>query len=436
MVHHTHVHVSNILQIAAQEVQSHADIFKHKIVKQQLETTDMARSIKDQFSLFNQIYKNIMKLQKRIHTTTDTHIQESLTDRYTTDCQQIVNRIQKFIENYKNTVCSANDILINDWMKQRPHRPKQMLPPVADLCDNLFFGRTLQNGKRVAIRANNEMQLFIYGIWIFDSYALATEVDLFDSPIPYTEDTFQSLNVTNNECVSDGSIEIEMTDTSDGDACERVRPSPRKRLKTKHDTEMHRLPITIQPSDITDDTVTAMEVDVPSIGHTINRPQACAVQAEPLHQNHNVPIDGPTVVPATQTHTETFTPNTSTQAYNSDKRVKRIYQQIRKYIEDIDSLPSDDKAFDTYPKLLECPIYWKPDAKVSITNFQNVKKNKWFYEHMKTQEFTLHQCIEHIARCAEHDMKVGNRTTYTSFMWFKNMLGAERVNKSSRRMYW
>ena len=28
---------------------------------------------------------------------------------------------------------------------------------------------------------------------------------------------------------------------------------------------------------------------------------------------------------------------------------------------------------------------------------------------MKTQEFTLHQCIEHIARCAEHDMKVGKQ---------------------------
>ena len=140
-----------------------------------------------------------MKLQKRIHTTTDTHIQESLTDRYTTDCQQIVNRIQKFIENYKNTVCSANDILINDWMKQRPTPPKTNVTLQLQIYVIIYFLVVhCKMANVVAIRANNEMQLFIYGIWIFDSYALADRsgICLIHS-IPYTEDTFQSLNVTN-----------------------------------------------------------------------------------------------------------------------------------------------------------------------------------------------------------------------------------------------
>ena len=122
-----------------------------------------------------------------------------------------------------------------------------------------------------------------------------------------------------------------------------------------------------------------------------------------------------------------------------DDKDQRLFTKIRKYIQNIETLQKEDienPLFKKYPKLLEYPVVWKPDAMVRVENFSQVRKNYLFYHDMQHASFTLEECIKWIILYAKDDMKVGSKTTYTSFMWFKNMLGAERVNTRTRRLFW
>jgi len=59
-----------------------------------------------------------------------------------------------------------------------------------------------------------------------------------------------------------------------------------------------------------------------------------------------------------------------------------------------------------------------------------------FYHDMQQAQFTLDECIKWIILFAVDDMKVGKKTKYTAFMWFKNMLGASHQNSRTRRLFW
>lgn len=418
MVQASFSRVSYLIGKATQTVDSLKNLFKQKVVKQQMRTKDIMKSIQEHLSCFQQEKKNIIKLKKRIDKTNDNYIQESLTERHTTDCNQLCMKIQQFIDNYNKTVCTAKDSIINEWMKQRKNRPKNVLPPVADIQNNLFFGRTLESKKRVAIRANEQMQLYMYGIWEIDEYGHGTEVDFIQPPIIYNESTFQKWNM--NGMVHTFSNETEMIETIlNGEDCDSYTPSSSKRMKLTHTPLDH----------------TLVEEDTQNLNDVIVDTTFAECKFVPLE----IPIPIETtnsIAQKSDGKSESIATSVPAHLYNSEDTVLRIYDKIQKYIQNIESLSNDDKMFERYPRLLDCPVYWNPSAKVTIQNFQNVKKNRWFYEHLQKQNYNLHQCILHIARCSQYDMKVGTKTTYTSFMWFKNMLGAERVNKTMRRLLW
>jgi hypothetical protein len=117
-------------------------------------------------------------------------------------------------------------------------------------------------------------------------------------------------------------------------------------------------------------------------------------------------------------------------------KVIQPYSTVADYLKDHPEDSVKYSEFVKFPKLLEHPVTWNPGAKVRIENYKNVRKNYRFYFEMGKAEFTLDECIKYIVLFAEKDLKVGTKTKYTQYMWFLNMLGAERVNKISRRLYW
>ena len=88
-----------------------------------------------------------------------------------------------------------------------------------------------------------------------------------------------------------------------------------------------------------------------------------------------------------------------------------------------------------FPRLLDHPISWQPNAIVRVENFWRVKKNYLFYNDMHHAHFNLDECVKWVI-LSKDELTVGTKTTYTSFMWFTNMLGAERVNTRTRRLFW
>lgn len=117
-------------------------------------------------------------------------------------------------------------------------------------------------------------------------------------------------------------------------------------------------------------------------------------------------------------------------------KVIQPYSTVADYLKDHPEDSVKYSEFVKFPKLLEHPVTWNPEAKVRIENYKKVRKNYLFYFEMGKAEFTLDECIKYIVLFAEKDLKVGTKTKYTQYMWFLNMLGAERVNKISRRLYW
>ena len=121
-----------------------------------------------------------------------------------------------------------------------------------------------------------------------------------------------------------------------------------------------------------------------------------------------------------------------------DKAHKRVYNKIVDYIKNVERLQEndpDDDLFTKFPKLLVHPVGWKPDAIVRVENCERVRSNYLVYSDIRYAHFSLDEYVKWIVLRSEEDLQVGNQK-YTPFMWFKNMLGAERVNTRTRRVFW
>jgi hypothetical protein len=462
--------ITKLFGLAQKLVKTHQNVFKQRAIQKEMETTSLMKLVDDQFNMFKEDIKQVSILQTKIQKTNDEHIHEILSTRYGLDCKRIHTRIQHFMDNYNKSIQQANAILIDNWMKDRKNRPKNALAPKGDLENKLFYGRSLDNGKRVAIRPNNQFQLYMHGYWMFDDYRVPTHVELFETPLLYTEATFEQLNATTcskEESITDIEHVLLGTDCDDEDKQPHV-----KRQKTKeHDTTFI-LPKTNhveqneqnnilddganlnKKEEQTEDTIVHITKEITE--ENTSKEITKDTSKEQQHNKAELCCDVFTETQNPHASTalqKTYVSNVSSPLHKKQKinaltdvskpiachieqRVLSIYDKIHTYIDYVESLDIDDNMFAQYPKLLECPLYWNPDAKITIKNINRIQKNKWFYEKMQNQVKTLHECILYIATHAEHDMKVGTKTTYTAFMWFKNMLGAERVNRSVRRLYW
>jgi hypothetical protein len=126
-----------------------------------------------------------------------------------------------------------------------------------------------------------------------------------------------------------------------------------------------------------------------------------------------------------------YKPTKPTQA-----KVDATYAKIKAYIIEVEHMEADDARLVRYPLLTASPVRWTPDAPVTVTNFARTKEqNRQFYENMQKRNFTLDECVRHVAKHAECEMPMPN-SAYSNVRWFQNMLGAAAQNDSTRRLFW
>lgn len=169
-----------------------------------MDTTDAQHNVKQQLKQFHKEYKNLQENGKRIENATSLAMQEDYIHRQECACRVLLRKIQSWFEHYKKDVMCAIDIVINAHMLNRSRRPFRCRPPVCDHDDRYYFGRTVEEGRVLAVRANYEGQFLIQGWLTYDTYNGA-HVELFSSFLPYNEDNVAqfvtSLVMVNEEVV-------------------------------------------------------------------------------------------------------------------------------------------------------------------------------------------------------------------------------------------
>jgi len=182
------IEIVNSLEKATLFVKQHQNTFRASSVRSQMDTTDARHNVKQQLKHFHKEYKIIQENRKRIERATSLAMQEDYTQRHECACRVLLRKIQSWFEHYKKDVMRAMDIVINNHMLNRSQRPFRCRPPVCDHNDRYYFGRTVDEGSVLAVRANYEGQFLIQGWLKYDTYNGA-HVELFPEFLPYNEDS-------------------------------------------------------------------------------------------------------------------------------------------------------------------------------------------------------------------------------------------------------
>lgn len=179
--------VKRSLNEATSFVKKYKNTFKSQNVRSHMNTTDAEHTVKLQLKRFQKEYDTIKKGNKRIEKTTDARVKGEYIRRQECDYRVLARKIQSWFEHYKKDVIYAIDIVINTHMLNRDKRPFRCRPPVCDSFSRYYFGRTVCEGKMLAIRANYEGSFLIQG-WLFYHPDTGADVELFKDFLPYTED--------------------------------------------------------------------------------------------------------------------------------------------------------------------------------------------------------------------------------------------------------
>jgi hypothetical protein len=160
--------------------------FRLTNVRENMNLTDAIDNATRQLKTFEKEYREIQKTSTRIDKATDDKIKQVYIFRQERAYELLTTKVRSWFCNYQKDVIHAVDIIINNNMCNRSQRPYQCKPPVYDDHNRYYFGRTVCQGKTLAIRADCDGKFFIHG-WLHYDSNTGANVELFDVPIEYIE---------------------------------------------------------------------------------------------------------------------------------------------------------------------------------------------------------------------------------------------------------
>jgi len=174
------------IETAKDYVKKHKGTFTLASVRAKMNLTDAQHNTNQQLKTFEKEYRTIQKTAKRIEKATDAKIKQEYIFRQERAHELLTADVRRWFHHYQQDVIHAVDILINQNMLNRRNRPHRCKPPVCDDRNRYYFGRTVCQGKTLAIRADCEGKLLIQG-WLHYDSDTGADVELFTNPMEYTE---------------------------------------------------------------------------------------------------------------------------------------------------------------------------------------------------------------------------------------------------------
>jgi hypothetical protein len=400
------------------DTKSSAALFRNPVVSAQMNTTGMVGRATERVRVFTAEHKSHLTCRQKGAKVTDPFLKAEYTDRYAENTRLLMQKIEHWATDLAQSVSRAHDILIDTRMRNRTHRPEGVLPPTCDASERYYYRRNLRRGNKIAIRWNRENQLQIHGYMTYDPLT-GTEIEPFRKPIPYTEDNVSQLDTPFK---------------SDPTVCESSTVGEQPAAGVP-DSIPNSVPVTTPAA-----TPVAKPVATPA-ANPVTTPAATPAAtpvATPASAASATKVSGATKTGSAQVPAGTdplpkarIKPTKPTPA-----KVDETYAKIKAYIIKVEHMEAGDAHLVNFPLLTASPVRWTPDAPVTITNFARTKEqNRQFYENMQKRNFTLDECVRHVAEHAEYEMPMPN-SAYPNVRWFQNMLGAAAQNKRSRRLFW